>query len=224
MLKEEKLRKKADKIIKISGDIAENEFQKAKKLMIKADLIEEARKLRDKRKPVEANKEDRVNLIPKEGFFKKLFKKKIKEKKALLINMELVSGFVEHFLIEIKDESFTFNKGTYIVDLSQSAWDLTAKVYALDYHEGFCLPIKRHVDIGKLNTAIINSKEYDCETATNPSNIRQFMLSNIIEQVIAGARLSKWLQAMRLMVIVILIIVSVSLLILFFKMGGVKLA
>ena len=60
--------------------------------------------------------------------------------------------------------------------------------------------------------------------ATNPSLIRQFMLSNIIEQVIAGARLSKWLQAMRLMVIVILIIVSVSLLILFFKMGGVKLA
>ena len=166
-----------------------------------------------------------VSVEPKEKRFsiKNIFKKK-DDKKTLLINMELFSGFMTHFHAIIENGSFNYHDGTYILDLSMTYWDIEAKYYALDYHEGFCLPLKRHVDVGDLNNAILKSDSYDCETATNPSLIKQFLLSNIIEQVVAGARLSKWLQAMRIMMIASLVIGAITLLILFIKLGGIGIA
>lgn len=233
--KEEKLAEKGLKILKIvekqresresqAKKQEEKELQKEEEMILKGkELLERAGEIRDARKPNEAEK-GRITLYKKEGVLKRLFSKKKIEKKMILINMELASGFLEHFLIEQDQGSFDYSKGTYIVDMSLAYWDLTAKFYALDYHEGFVLPLKRHIDVGKLNLAISGTGNYDCSTATNPSLIKNFQMSNIIEQVITSARLLKWLGPIRMMLIAILVIVSVIALILFFKLGGVKFA
>jgi hypothetical protein len=141
--------------------------------------------------------------LPDLRVFGQIFKKK--DSRCLLINMELYSGFVDMFLVEEYKKAFVFNKATYIIDLNMKYWNIQAKYYALDYHEGFDLPISRHLDIERMNDAIEKTGEYDCETATNPFLLRQFMTSNIVEQVISGAQLSKWLNAMKIMVLVTMI-------------------
>lgn len=145
--------------------------------------------------------------------------KKLKDKKCLMVNMTLNSGFVDTLLIHENDSSFSYEGGEYVVDLNMKYWSVPAKYYCLDYHQGFPLPIKRVYDIDKLNTAIESEGKYDFEMATNPILLKRFIMSKIVSQVVSGGALANWLQSMKFMIISILIIVIVITLILLFKMG-----
>lgn len=133
--------------------------------------------------------------------------------KSLLINMELNTGFVDSFFIIEDNKSFEYKGSLYVIDLAMKYWHIPSRYYALDYHQSFALPIKRHINVEDMQTAIEETGVYDSETATNPTTLKQFLSSNIIEQVVKGAELSKWLMAFRIMIFVILIMSAVNLLI-----------
>jgi hypothetical protein len=147
------------------------------------------------------------------------FKKMNNDAKVLLINMELNNGFFRSFFVNESNSSFDWDKKTYIIDLALKYYNIDNNYWCLDYHESFSIPIRRKFDIQGIQAAIESSGLYPCETATNPSNVSTFMKSNIIEQVIKGAELSKWLQAMRIMIFVILVIVIITLILFVIKSG-----
>lgn len=150
---------------------------------------------------------------------KNKLKKKLKDKKLLMANIQLRNGFVDTVLVEDKNGSFEYDNSLFVIDSTFKYWNVASKYYCLDYHIDCTLPIKREYDVKEIKTAMEIDGTYDCEQAINPSLLRQFLMSNIIEQVIKGAELSKWLQALRLMVLVILIVSVVNLIIVIFKSG-----
>jgi hypothetical protein len=176
-----------------------------------------------RKKPNQKQKLKPHNPVPKkkavsvEGIKQKLVK--ANDSKCILINMEMNNGFFRTFLINEKEGSFEINKRTYIIDLNLKYYNLDAKYWCLDYHEALSIPIRRKINVQGIKEAVETADAYDSETATNPSLISTFMRSNIIEQVVKGAELSKWLQAMRLMILVILIAVIIHLILFMFKSG-----
>lgn len=123
----------------------------------------------------------------------RLFNKWVNPDKNIIINMELDNGENISFLIDIYNTSFKFKERLYIVDLSMQYYSLSAKLYCLDYHQSFSLPIRRKIDVSKIKDAI-DEKNLECRNATNPSNLRKWMESSSISKIFYGADLQNKIE------------------------------
>lgn len=150
--------------------------------------------------------------------FLKWFGKKTKDSQNILVNMELNNGFHISFLVPEKDATFVWEHKLYIMDLDLKYYSISSKYFCLDYHEGVSLPIRRKIDVNAINK-IVDMADYECPTALNPSNLKLFQESSIIEQIILGHKLSKELALIRVLLFIILVILIIFFLLFCFKAG-----
>lgn len=125
--------------------------------------------------------------------FKKWQWRTFEKETVILINMQLENGKHISFIRPIDSGKFSIFGDTYIVDLKCAYFSLSAGMFCLDYHQSFCIPVKRVWPAAGLKESIEKSGIIDCPAATNPSNITRFLESNIVEQIFQGAALGKML-------------------------------
>lgn len=122
--------------------------------------------------------------------------------------MELNNGDTIEFIADAGKSSFNYRAKTYIIDEHLKYFKASARLYFLDYHENFTLPIKRKIPLKDIQKSM-TSEKYSQENifyATNPKTLENFLTSSTIEKILSGAQLDAWLRQMRLMIIIILII------------------
>lgn len=134
--------------------------------------------------------------------------------KIFLIHMELSNGFHVQFVTPVSKGSFKYQGAEYIIDDSFKYYDMAAKLWCLDYHQELSIPIKRQISIKNIKKAIEIKGITDVDTAINPITLRQFIESEVIQKVMAGAEMDKALKTMRIMIIITLISSLISTLIL----------
>jgi hypothetical protein len=159
-----------------------------------------------------------LDMTKKQTIFTKI-KAFFKRKKQLLINMELQNGDHVTFLAFPTKGSFKYKDGEYIIDESFKYYNITAKCYALDYHENYTLPIKRTFPSIEIKKQVANSSIKDIHLATNPVLIRAFIESNIAEGVMKGQMVDLFLRAIKMWIIVGVIVTCTHFLVYLYASG-----
>lgn len=137
-----------------------------------------------------------------------------KSDKTFMINMELRNGMHTHFLTLLKNKYFIYEDGIYIIDDEYKYFDVSSKIYCLDYHQECCLPLKRRFDVKEIIQALESNEAIETETSIDPKSLKIFMESDIIQKVMKGAEMEEWIKFIKLMLIVIAVITSLILILL----------
>ncbi len=140
----------------------------------------------------------------------------------MLVNMELESGDHTQFYVTVAGESFVWKKKRYVIDHMYKYYMISAKTYALDYHENFSLPIKRTVPIKDLRKAVGTNKSMNILHATNPENLERFMNSDLIKKIIQGGSIEELISGLKTWLIVIAVGVAIVLFITLKISGYIK--
>jgi hypothetical protein len=122
-------------------------------------------------------------------FFKKIklwFQERFKYADMMGINMELNSGKFIEFLIPIDNVGFNFAGGRYLVDTELKYDKANSKFFWLDYHEGYCLPVSRHINIKAIREgfSLKNVQTAHIQYATNPQVLEAFEKSDIAQKIL----------------------------------------
>lgn len=133
--------------------------------------------------------------------------------KIILVNMELFNGDFRTFYVPIEEEKFDFEDKTYCIDTDFLYYNYDAKVFMCDYHQGFSIPIRRRIPLKKIKDTLNAIGDDEVEFATNPSTLKKFLQSKIIEMILKGAELDRWMRMMFWISVFILIIVAIILII-----------
>lgn len=152
-------------------------------------------------------------------YWKQKFFEKFLPHRSILINMEFNNGFHRSFIIPEKEASFEYQGGKYVVDPTKKYFNLDAKLYCLDYHESFSLPLKRELPIADVKETLESPGVSEIEYATSPKTLERFIISKVAEGVMRGQALDDWMRQVRMMVIITLIIALGHLLIFLQKSG-----
>jgi hypothetical protein len=136
-----------------------------------------------------------------------------------MVNMQLTNGTFFQFVTRINDGGFKFDKGFYLIDDLQKYYISSSKMWAFDYHEELCFPIRRTINVTDIKKDLYESNEVELETAVNPVSLQKFMESTVIQKLLAGAELEDAMRMMKMLSIITLVVVSISLLILL-KIAG----
>lgn len=153
--------------------------------------------------PIKSKKKTSVAYW-KEWFLDKYFTGKI-----VLINMELTNGFHRTFTVIEKEEGFVFKGKKYLFDDENKYYNIDAKLYQFDYHEGITLPIKRKIPVTEIKKTMESTEGIDIEYAINPSTLQRFMTAKIAEGVMKGTQLDEFLRKLQMYIIVIMVAVLV---------------
>lgn len=157
------------------------------------------------------------------GFSFKAFKQRwiLKRKTPIGITMELNNGDYIQFLADAGKSDFKYRGKTYIIDENLKYFMSSSRLYFIDYHENFTLPIKRKIPLKEIQKSM-TSEKYSQENiyyATNPKTLENFLTSSTIEKILSGAKLDEWLRQMRLMIIIILIVAVLHMVLFAVKSG-----
>ncbi len=133
------------------------------------------------------------------------FKDRFYSDKTLLINMELRNGHHTDMLVLATKQSFEYKKSVYIIDDELKYYNVSSKIYCLDYHQDCCLPIIRKIPVDTIKETIELSGISEVELALNPSVLGRFQKSEVIEGVMKGKELSDVLKKILFLVVIIAI-------------------
>jgi hypothetical protein len=167
---------------------------------------------------IEFNPSVPLKVSDLKGYAKRI-KYNFNTSKAMLINMELSNGDHTQFIAYPQKERFEYNKKMYIIDHQFKYYVHSAKMFCLDYHEDFVLPVKRRIPIDLMRKATASQGVTDIENATNPSTLKRFIESEIIEKVMKGQEFEDALKFIKFVVIVGAIVGVVHLIIFVSKSG-----
>lgn len=196
--------------------------KKIGKSLIKIPLIELKTPKFFKRKFKLLPKRDSPNIFKKIGYFSK-FKDKFFPENSYLICMELRNGFHTNFLINTSENTFKYKGCLYIIDPDIKYFNTLVKLWCLDFHQDFCLPIHRAIPLIDIKKAVTNHDSVqNMEYATNPKTLEQFVTSEIAKGVMQGQAIDSFLKTMKILIWVILIVVCVHMFIYFNQAGVLK--
>lgn len=147
-------------------------------------------------------------------------KRKWFPEREMLIHMELANGFHCQFIAFPFKGQFTYNKAVYILDDALKYYDVAAKLWCLDYHQDFALPVKRKIPLTNLKKIMLQTGITDVETAVNPFTLKDFITSEVIQKVMKGDELDKVFKFIKGMLVIICIICAVHLVI-FVQVSGI---
>ena len=135
----------------------------------------------------------KVALLDVKSRYKKL-KARFKPEDTYLINMELRNGMHDFFFINSNKSNYVYKGGTYIIDDEAKYYVLSANRFALDYHQDLSVPIKRKIPFNEVRKAIVALESSEVETAINPSSLKHFIESEVIQKVMKGQELDAMLK------------------------------
>lgn len=124
------------------------------------------------------------------------------------INMELNNGFHKLFLVKIQGNMFHFKKNTYVIDENLKYYNITNKIWMLDYHENYTMPIRRQIPVKNIRLMYEHPEYKEIELQTNPETLRKFIDSEIAKQVLKAGQLDDLLRLLKNMTIFTLIVVT----------------
>ncbi len=141
------------------------------------------------------------------------FKDKFFPAKTMLMHMELRNGFHTDMLIFASKQAFLYKKSLYIIDDELKYFNVSSKIWCLDYHQDCSLPIKRKIPVDTIKETVELSGISEVELALNPSVLGRFQKSEVIEGVMKGKQISDVLK--KLLFITIITAAGVGLLIVY---------
>ena len=156
------------------------------------------------------------------AFWKKKFKLHFREHISYLINMELNNGMWTTFIVQEKDNGFTFRGKKYQFDDALKYYHIPSGLYTFNFHEGLAIPIIAKFDLNEINKAITGSGITEIEYMTNPSTLERFTVSKIAEGIMKGQQLDAFFRQIRLLVIINLLIGALNLILFVSKTGMLK--
>lgn len=182
-----------------------------KKIMIRQAELEAKKQLKEEKQ--NTVKAFSIMQRTKVGWWK-AFKNNMKERffstKVMLIHMELRNGFHIQFIAKIRQNEFSYDKGTYIIDDDLKYYDMSAKMWSLDYHQDIAVPVLRKVPVSKIKKAIETKGITDIDTAINPITLKQFIESEVIQKVMKGEEMDKVFKFLKFMLILNVLISAVT--------------
>lgn len=188
-----------------------------------ADLgkIEESIALELKKLEELPPKSKKYDAVKKSGWPSRI-KDRFAPQRTYVMHFELRNGMHTSFTVTTKENSFDYMGGTYIIDPECMYFDISSKAWNLDYHQDLSLPIKREIPVKQLKTAISELGKIDQDmvvAAMNPSSVKEFIISKVIEQMLKAQDIGEFFKQMRVIFILILVTVIIHFL-LFMKASG----
>ena len=141
-----------------------------------------------------------------------------KAARSIIVNLELINGNHTSFVVLEKNGGFKFKGKLYLFDNESKYYHVTGRSYCYDYHENICLPLKRKIP-AEMITSFLEDKYPDIQYAINPQLLEAFETSNIIEGILKGASLEKWMRMIFIILIIILVLVVIFMIMFMFKTG-----
>lgn len=177
------------------------------------------KEIKEIKKIIASNKEDyiskenmktiktHVNLISKESWLdfegiKREWNDKRKADKTFMVHMQLRNGMFTHFMVVLSHKWFDYEEGRYIIDDNFKYYDISSRIYWLDYHQDCCLPLKHTIDVKQIAKELQQSDFIDTETSIDPENLKIFMESDIIQKIMKGAEMEEWIKFIKIMLII----------------------
>lgn len=133
-------------------------------------------------------------------------------RKLVCVNMELNSGHHSTMLVVEKEGGFTYQDREYTFDDALKYYNYDLKLWCFDYHQSLSMPIKRKINVKKIKDSMTAAELDDIEYATNPSTLKKFLVSKVIEMILKGAELDRWMRMMFWICLFSLIVSAVTLL------------
>ena len=127
---------------------------------------------------------------------------KLYPERKFIINMELMNGDFTTFQIFTKKNYFKYLEGSYLIDSSLKYYNLGAKAWCLDYHQGLALPVKKQIPVDDIKTAIEQSGLYEIENSTNPSALTKLLEANLGEGIAKSSQMPDFFKKIYLIVVV----------------------
>ncbi len=152
-------------------------------------------------------------------YWKEWYLLKYRVGSAVLVNMELLNGFHRLFIVKEKEEGFVFRGKKYLFDDESKYYNIDAKLYTFDYHEGLVLPVKRKIPLTTIKKTLESTEGIDIEYAINPSTLQRFMTAKIAEGVMKGTQLDEFFRKINMFIIVIMVAVLVHLALFLYASG-----
>jgi len=140
--------------------------------------------------------------------------------KTWLIHMELNNGNAEDFIVSIDRNEFNYLNGLYIIDDDFKYYNISSRLWALDYHQGLSIPIKHHINLTLLKKGISQAGITDIDTAINPLTLKQWLESDVIQKVMKGEELDRYFRLMKLLCIINLVI-NILVMLILLKTSGI---
>lgn len=204
----------------------QTETDPIKKIKLKLKIIN-LKKIRDQhKKAYEDNIKlktatEKVDFIKKQGLldiagWQREWADRKKPHQSFIANFELRNGMFASVYVKLSKEWFDYEDGRYIIDDDLKYYSVSSKCYMLDYHQDCAIPLRRRFNVNLVKEQLANSNndEIQTETAINPTSLKIFMESDIIQKIMKGAEMEQWIKFIKLMLIVIVVICAVILLIL----------
>ena len=151
-------------------------------------------------------------------YVKEWWKQKRKGRTLVLIIMQLRNNKYTMFTVSTTDKYFVYKNGMYYIDPDMVREDTVTKLNTLYYHQDCSIPFKIDFNIDNLNEALQYNDD-NVQKAINPNNLREFIMGDVIQQVMKGQAMSDELRLMKILIIMVLIINGGVALLLLHTMG-----
>ncbi len=197
---------------KVSPDIEAilASLNKPKKAVVKLRPEKKVKVVKKKEEPVVLQDTKSIPYQVKKpklsfGFWKDWIYDKYFPGKLALIYMELSNGFFRMFKVSEKEEGFIFRGKKYLFDDESKYYNIDARLYTFDYHEGIALPIKRKIPSTQIKKTLESTEGMDIEYAINPATLQRFMTAKIAEGVMKGTQLDEFMRKLQMFLLVTMI-------------------
>ena len=191
---------------------------------MKESQLKEAKKLvdEDKQKYIHVNKWKLKRAKLSVKYWKDVLLERFKPDRTVLINMELVNGMHRSFLVREKKKGFKYKGGMYIFDDDSKYFNIDAKIWSFDFHESYCLPIKRNMPISDIKKVLESANISEVEYASNPMTLERFIVSRVAEGIMKGQQLDDFMKQIRLILIITMVSAVIHLFLFMSKTGMLK--
>lgn len=151
---------------------------------------------------------------------KAIIKKSLKKDQAIMVYMMLRNGKEGQFIVYPNGQkSFTFKGGEYVIDPDMMVENISTGLFCLHYHQDICIPFKEDIEVEDIIDAVEKSEDMNTAKAINPNNLKTFMTSEVIEKVLKGEELEKYLKSMKFFLIITMLLAAAAVLILVNETG-----
>jgi hypothetical protein len=159
---------------------------------------------------IKHQEQEKPNLLSPIGIYKWIFHAKDFNKRLYVI-MHKENGYIEMFYAYYKGTIFEYNEGLYIVDEDKLRWNDVLKTYVAEYYEGIVIPIQlqryKTPTKSKLEEMMADSQ---IEMNLNPKILYQTVKTEMVQKVMKGEELEKFLEFIKRLLIFVLIGVIIT--------------